>query len=122
MALFNFGKNKGNKEQSCCCCGCGCENEVLQPTIEKSSGNLSSVKVLGAGCGSCHEQLKYAKEAIKNMGLNIEVEYITDLQKVMEYGVTHIPALVINEQVVSKGKILKTAEIQKLLQQSGFNA
>lgn len=53
MALFNFGKNKGN---SCCCCGGSYDEEILQPTAEKNPGSSSSIKVLGAGCGSCHEQ------------------------------------------------------------------
>ena len=112
MALFNFGKKK---EQSCCCCGFDAETKIAGPTVEKGNDELKSIKVLGAGCGSCHEQLKFAKEAVKNMGLDIEVEYITDLTKVMEYGVMHIPALVVNEQVVSMGKVLKTADVVKLL-------
>ena len=112
MALFNFGKKK---EQSCCCCGFDAETEIAQPTAVNRNGELKSIKVLGAGCSSCHEQLKFEKKAVKNMGLEIEVEYITDLAKVMEYGVMHIPALVVNEQVVSMGKVLKTAEVVTLL-------
>ena len=50
------------------------------------------------------------------MGLDVEVEYITDMAKVMEYGVMSMPALVVNEKVVSKGKVLKPAEIERLLQ------
>ena len=114
MAFFNFGKKKA----ASCCCSCG--TDIRQPTVEKVTGELRSIKVLGAGCGSCHEQLKYAKEAVKNLGLGIEVEYITDLPKVMEYGVMHIPALVVNEQVVSVGKVLKTADVEKLLHNLGF--
>ena len=49
------------------------------------------------------------------MGLKIEVEYITDMQKVMEYGVMSMPAVVVNEKVVSTGRILKVAEVEKLL-------
>ena len=45
-----------------------------------------SVKVLGVGCASCHEQYEQAKAAVKSMGLDVEVEYITDLQKVVGYG------------------------------------
>ena len=119
MALFNFGKKKNISTQSCCC-NCGVEAEISQPVIVKSSGDLKSIKVLGAGCSSCHDQLKYAKEAVKNMGLGIEVEYITDLPKIMEYGVMHIPALVVNEQVVSVGKVLKTVDVEKLLHNLGF--
>ncbi|MDD3192865.1 MAG: thioredoxin family protein [Oscillospiraceae bacterium] len=119
MPLFNFKKKKKlEKEQSCC--GCDCETRLLQPIAKKVGNELHNIKVLGAGCGSCHEQLKYVKEAVKNMGLDIEIEYITDLQKVMEYGVMHVPALVVNENVVSMGKVLKTAEIQILLQQLDF--
>lgn len=74
MALFNFGKKK---EQSCCCCGFDAETKIAGPTVEKGNDELKSIKVLGAGCGSCHEQLKFAKEAVKNMGLDIEVEYLS---------------------------------------------
>lgn len=49
------------------------------------------------------------------MGLNIEVEYITDMEKVMAYGVMSMPALVVNEKVVSMGKVLKPSDIEKLL-------
>ena len=120
MALFNFGKKKQILSAQSCCCNCDVEPEISQPVIEKSNGELQSIKVLGAGCSSCHDQLKYAKEAVKNLGLGIEVEYITDLPKVMEYGVMHIPALVVNEQVVSVGKVLKTADVEKLLHNLGF--
>ena len=77
-------------------------------------------KVLGAGCKSCHEQYENAREAVKAMGLSVEVEYITDMQKVMEYGVMSMPALVVNEKVVSMGKVLKTADVEKLLHKLGF--
>ena len=50
------------------------------------------------------------------MGRSVEMEYITDMQKIMAYGVMSIPALVINEQVVSMGKALKVSDIEKLLQ------
>ncbi len=49
------------------------------------------------------------------MGLPIEVEYITDMQKVMQYGVMSMPALVVNEKVVGTGKVYKPDEIVGLL-------
>lgn len=49
------------------------------------------------------------------MGLQTEVEYITDMKKVMEYGVMRMPALAVNEKVVSQGRVLKAADIEKLL-------
>lgn len=60
------------------------------------------------------------KEAVQKMGLSVDVEYITDLQKVMEYGVMSMPALVVNEKVVSMGKVLKANDIEKLLHKLGF--
>lgn len=80
---------------------------------------LCCIKVLGAGCKSCHEQYKNAKEAVKDMGGSVEVEYITDMQKVMEYGVMSMPALVVNEKVVAMGKVLKSNDIIALLHKLG---
>ena len=47
--------------------------------------------------------------------MSVEVEYITDMQQVMAYGVMSMPAIVINEKVVSMGKVLKAEEVKKLL-------
>ena len=52
---------------------------------------------------------------MKALGLSVEVEYITDMQKVMAYGVMSMPALVINEKVASMGRVLKAAEVEELL-------
>lgn len=82
--------------------------------IDKMQLNQSKM-VLDAGCAACRQQFESAKEAVKNMGLSIEVEYITDLAKVMEYGVMSMPALVVNEKVVAMGKVLKAADVEKLL-------
>ena len=54
------------------------------------------------------------------MGLSVEVEYVTDMQKIMEYGVMSMPALVVNEKVVSMGKVLKRGDVEKLLHKLGF--
>lgn len=102
MALFNFGKKKEEKKTTGCCCG-------------SSTTDIRSVKVLGAGCKSCHAQYENAVVAVKALGLPVEVEYITDMEKVMGYGVMRMPAVVVNEKVVSMGKVLNAADVEKLL-------
>ena len=95
-----------------CCCGNAAKTE---PCCTEKLGAIASIKVLGAGCKSCHQQYEYVKEAVKNIGLAIDVEYITDMAKVMEYGVMSMPAIVVNEKVVSAGKVLKATDVEKLL-------
>ena len=113
MSLFHFGKKDDPKAPTCCsipqakasgCCG-GCPADVTR------------IQVLGSGCKSCHELYENAKQAAEDLGLSLEVEYVTDLQKAMEYGVMRMPALVVNEKVVSMGKVLKSREIVQLLQE-----
>ena len=50
-----------------------------------------------------------------NKGIDTEVEYITDMEKIMSYGVMSMPALVVDEKVVSAGKVLKAREVEKFL-------
>ncbi len=117
MALFNFGKKKEEKKAPTCCCG-STESKVEEAPsccCGKPVGGMCCIKVLGAGCKSCHEQYEYAKKGVSNLGLGIEVEYITDIEKVMEYGVMSMPAIVVNDKAVAFGKVLKTAEVEKLL-------
>lgn len=118
MALFNFGKKKEEKKAPACCCGGGgtqADGEVSASCCGAPTDGICCVKVLGAGCKSCHEQYENAKAAVKALDLPVEVEYITDMEKVMEYGVMSMPAIVVNEQVVSMGKVLKAADVEKLL-------
>ena len=117
MALFNFGKKKEEKKAPACCCG-STEPKAEETTsccCGKPVDGICCIKVLGSGCKSCHALLEATKEAVKNMGLNIEVEYVTDMEKIMEYGVMSMPALVVNKQIASVGKVLKAAEVEKLL-------
>ena len=116
MALFNWGKKNEEKKTESCCCGSGAAaEEAASCCCGSPVEGICCVKVLGAGCKSCHEQYENAKTAVKAMGLSVEVEYITDMEKVMAYGVMSMPAIVVNEQVVSMGKVLKAADVEKLL-------
>ncbi len=74
-----------------------------------------NIKVLGGGCRSCEALLKATKEAVEKKGVNAEIEYIKDMEKIMKYGVMSMPVLMIDEKVVSVGKVLKAREIEKLL-------
>ena len=111
MALFKFGKKKEEK-RSCCCAG---KRKNPSGIHSVAVGTIKSIKVLGAGCKSCHEQYEHAKKAVAEMGLFAEVEYITDMEKVVGYGVTSMPAIVVNEKVVAMGKVLKPVDVVKLL-------
>ena len=113
------------KKTPACACSCGCAASEAESITndccpDLKEGEICCIKVLGAGCKSCHEQFEYTKQAVKDMGLSVEVEYITDMQKVMEYGVMSMPALVVNEKVVSMGKVLKSSDVEKLLHKLGF--
>ena len=120
MALFNFGQKKEEKKTAACCCGSEARaEEAAACCCGTPVDGICCIKVLGEGCKSCHEQYENAMAAVKAMGLSIEVEYITDMEKVMEYGVMRMPAIVVNEKVVSMGKVLKTADVEKLLHMLG---
>ena len=118
MALF--GKRKiTEKPAPVCACGGNCSTpEAAESTgacCPEAAEGICCVKVLGAGCKSCQAMYENAREAVRSLGLPVEVQYITDMQKIMTYGVMSMPALVVNEKVVSMGKVLKAAEVERLL-------
>ena len=133
MGLFGFGKKKEETKGECCCGSapvqepeCGCNGPVSEDKIYVVSegccacgGNGCTIKVLGAGCKSCHEQYENVKKAVADMKLDAEVEYITDMEIVMSYGVMSMPAIVVNEKVVAMGKVLKAAQVEDLLKNAG---
>lgn len=119
--MFGFGKKKEEQKPTACCCGGSKEAVVEAPACccGEAVDGICCVKVLGAGCKSCHEQYENAKAAVKAMGLPVEVEYITDMEQVMTYGAMSMPAIVVNEKVVSMGRVLKVVEVEKLLRKLG---
>ena len=115
MALFGKKKEEKKEETSCYCCG-GEQTAIETASTccgEKVDG-ICCIKVLGSGCKSCHQLYENTLKAVE--GLGIEVEYITDLQKIMEYGAMSMPALVVNEKVVSVGRVLKPSEISEIVE------
>lgn len=73
------------------------------------------VKILGTGCKKCNQLQKNVEEAVEKVGGDIQVEKVTDLAEIGTYGVMSTPALVVDEKVVSQGKLLKPKEVEKLL-------
>ena len=112
MSLFNFGKKKEEKKVGCCC-------SAPAPKMVKGDDECR-IKVLGAGCKSCQEMYVNAMDAAEKFGLCADVAYITDMPKVVAYGVMKLPALVIDEKIISQGKILKADDIEKLMKEEGL--
>lgn len=113
MALFGFGKKKKEEQNAPCSCQCGCSASA---GVEHKSG--AAIQVLGTGCASCHTLLENTQEAVRNLGLNVDVEYVQDMAAIVGYGVMSLPALVAYGKVVSAGKVLKPAQIEALLKDS----
>ena len=64
--------------------------------------------------------MERTQKAVTGMGLGVEVEYVTDMAKIAGYGVMSVPALVVNEKVVTMGKVLKANEVETLLRKIGI--
>ena len=76
------------------------------------------VKILGSGCRNCVTLSENAKEALALLDIEADVVKITDFAEIAAYGVMSTPALVIDEKVVSSGKVLNAKEIVKLIEKS----
>jgi len=70
---------------------------------------------LGGCCRNSQQNYENAKIAAKNCGLPIEVKHITEIEKIMAYGIMSTPALVINNKVVSVGRMLSVSQIENLI-------
>ena len=73
------------------------------------------IKVLGTGCSSCKVLYETTKQAIAELGCDATLIKEEDLLKIMEYNILGLPALVIDEKVVSVGKKLSLAEVKELI-------
>lgn len=73
------------------------------------------IKILGSGCKKCVSLSENAMVAAKAAGKVAEIVKVTDFAQIAGYGVMSTPGLVIDEKLVSSGKVLTAQEIERLL-------
>jgi len=73
------------------------------------------IKVLGSGCANCVKLEENAKLAAKELGLEAEFIKVKDMEGIASYGIMRTPGLVVDEKVVSYGKVLTADQIKPLL-------
>ncbi|MBP7118379.1 MAG: TM0996/MTH895 family glutaredoxin-like protein [Candidatus Cloacimonetes bacterium] len=73
------------------------------------------IKILGTGCAKCKKLEENARQAISEAGIDATIEKVTDLDKIMDYGVMMTPALMIDDNVLASGKLLSVSDIKALI-------
>ena len=73
------------------------------------------IEILGLGCPKCKILEENARKAVNEMNLKVDIVKITDIEKIINYGVMSTPAIVIDGQVKASGKIVDAQEIKKWL-------
>jgi len=74
------------------------------------------IEVLGAGCKKCHALADLAQGVIEDSGIAADVELVTDMKRIMGYGVLSTPALVVDGKVKCAGRMPSAAEVKGWLQ------
>ena len=105
-----FGKKKETKT---CCCNGNCTSETMENAESKKQEK--GIKILGSGCAKCMELEKAVRTAISELQLDYEIDHVTDFAEIASYGVMSTPALVLDGEVISYGKVLTADEVKALL-------
>ncbi len=74
------------------------------------------IQILGTGCPNCVRLAENAEAAARELGLEYELEKVTDINDIMKFGVMMTPGLAVDGQVKSSGKVLSSEEIKPLLE------
>lgn len=76
---------------------------------------MLTVKVLGPGCANCKRVEQIARKAVGALGIEAQIEKVTDYAEMLEYGLLTTPGLVVNEKLVAAGRIPNQAEVSTWL-------
>lgn len=77
---------------------------------------MKKFEILGTGCPKCKMLQQLTEDAAKELGLQYELQKVTDIKQIMSYGVMITPALVVDGQVKVAGKVPSLEEVKKLIQ------
>ena len=73
------------------------------------------IKILGSGCAKCKKLEQATRDAVSELNLGANVEKVEDMMEIMRYGIAMTPAMVVDGQVMLKGRTASVEEIKKLL-------
>lgn len=76
---------------------------------------MKKLQILGTGCAKCIKLAANTEQAAERLGLDYEMEKVTDINAIMKFGVMMTPALAVDGEVKSMGKVLTPAEIENLI-------
>jgi small redox-active disulfide protein 2 len=76
---------------------------------------MKKIQILGTGCPKCKKLTENAESAAKELGVEYKIEKVTDINEIMKFGVMMTPALAVDGQVKSVGKVVSPYEIKKML-------
>jgi small redox-active disulfide protein 2 len=76
---------------------------------------VKKIQILGTGCPKCRKLTENAEAAAKALGIHYSIVKVTDINEILKFGVMMTPALAIDGEVKSVGKVLMAEEIRKLL-------
>lgn len=77
---------------------------------------MKKIQILGTGCPKCKELAERAEAAAKGLGLEFEIEKVTELKEIMKFGVMMTPAIVVDGEVKTAGKVPSHDELKKMLE------
>ena len=73
------------------------------------------IKILGTGCAKCRQVEHTAREVIGELGIDATIEEVKDMSKILEYPILTTPGLVVDEEVVSSGRVPTKAEVTRFI-------
>jgi small redox-active disulfide protein 2 len=76
---------------------------------------MKKIQILGTGCPKCKKLTENAEMAANDLGLDYNLEKVTDINEIMKFKIWQTPGLVVDGEVKSSGKVLSMEEIKKLL-------
>ena len=76
---------------------------------------MKKIQILGTGCPKCRALTANAEQAVKELGIEAQIEKVEKITDIMKFGVMITPALAVDGQVKSAGKVLRAEDIKKFL-------
>lgn len=76
---------------------------------------MMEIKVFGSGCASCKKLHQAAQDAVKELGVDADVIYVTDMMEISKAGIMHTPGLMIDGKIKSAGRVPSVKEVRQMV-------